>query len=157
MKKIVIDLSNKPVQRAALIFLRYMLAATAILCQTSHFRWLDIVWTNSIGDFEFTFNQTGSFFIFQPPQPGMGSWNQFRTGEYDDESGVPIWDRRLQHLNDLRPSVLRAAGIGFWLIFPPAFRYRFYALYLNHSYFPFFSVVIYLIARFFIRHRATGK
>ena len=149
--------SNKPVQRATWILLKYALAATVILCLASQFRWLDVVWTNTFGYFDFTTNQTGAFFIFQPPQPGMGSLNQLRTGEYDDEFGVPNWERRFQFFDSLRTPVFSGPGIGGLSIYPPAVKYRFYALYLNHSYVLFFAAAIYSIARFSIRRRVTGN
>ena len=146
---------SHPVQRATLIFLKYMLAVSAVLCLASQFRWLDVVWTNTAGYFDFVTNQSGAVFIWQPPQSGMGALNQFRSGDFDDDY-APHHERRLHFLDTLCLPVFSGPGIKGWAIFPPSVKFRFYAMYLNHLYGLLFAAGSYAFARFYGRRRVKA-
>jgi len=147
---------SHPGQRATLIFLKYMLAVSAVLCLASQFRWLDVVWTNTAGYFDFVTDQSGTVFIWQPLQSGMGALNQFSSGDFDDDY-VPNCERRFHLLDSLSLPVVSGPGIKVRAIFAPALKFRFYALYINHLYGLLFAAGSYAFARFYVRRRLKSN
>lgn len=141
-----------PVQRATLIFLKYILAVSAVLCLASQFGWVDIDWANTAGYFDLATDQSGTVFIWHPPQPAVVTFNQFRSGDYDDDD-VPNCEKRFHFLDSLSLPVVNCPGIKGWAIFPPSVKFRFYALYLNHLYGVLFAAGSYAFARFSVRRR----
>lgn len=79
----------------------------------------------------------------------MGTLNQFRSGDDDD----PNCERRFHFLDSLRLPIVSGPGIKGWAISPPAVKFGFYVLYLNHLYGVLFAAGSYAFARFCMRRR----
>lgn len=54
---------SHPGQRATLIFLKYMLAVSVVLCLASQFGWANVDWANTAGYFDLATDQSGTVFI----------------------------------------------------------------------------------------------